>query len=172
MFAAAWYFPKLNAFSTACSPCFLHYFPRVFEQAKLPLLSFFNFLAALQLVQRGQLSKKQRDNGDCLFTLLLSEIKRHRHGMQGKRENGCVHVGLLHTGEGCLFQICFMSVCCLLISLQTNARHHQQPCWATHAQRLSWNPAMAEEISLGCIRWADKRRSPHLAVCFCLKKLH
>lgn len=76
VFAAARYFPKLSAFLTACSPCFLHYFPRRFKQAKLPLLLFFNFLAALQLVQRGQLSKQQRHNGDCLFTLLLSEVTK------------------------------------------------------------------------------------------------
>lgn len=72
-------------FLTACSPCFLHYFPRRFKQAKLPLLLFFCFVAALQLVQRGQLSKQQKDNGDCLFTLLPSEVTKGQTWEGGER---------------------------------------------------------------------------------------
>lgn len=88
VFAAAWYFPKLSAFLTACSPLFSHCFPRRFKRAKLPLLLLplrllFNFLAALQLVRRGHLSKQQRDNKDCLFTLLLSEFTKDMMGERG-----------------------------------------------------------------------------------------
>lgn len=96
VFAAAWYFPKLSAFLTACSPLLLHCFPRRFKQAKLPLLLLFNFLAALQLVWRGQLSKQQRDNRDCLFTLLLSEVTKD--GMGGER----THV---HRQDSCTLEM-------------------------------------------------------------------
>jgi len=123
VFAAAWYFPKLSAFLTACSPCFLHYFPRRFKQAELLLLLFFNLVAALQLVQRGQLSKQQRDSRDCLFALLLSEVAKVQTRDGGQREDIRVQTGFLHTGEGRLFRICFVSACCLCISLHGNTQH-------------------------------------------------
>lgn len=173
MFAAAGYFPKLSAFLTACSPCFLHYCPRRFEQAKLPLLVFFNYIILIILffVQRVKLSTQQRDNGGCLFTRLLSEVTKGQTWDGGERGRTCADRIPARSRRRPLPDL-RMSARRLLIGSQTDdTRHRQQPCWAPHAKRLSWNPAVAEEISLGHIRWAEKRRSPHVAVCPCPKRL-
>lgn len=133
MFAAAWYFPRLSVFLTACSRWVLHCFPRRFKQAKLPLLLLFNVLAALQLVQRVQVFKQQRDNGDCLFTLLLSEVTKD--GMGG--EDTCTQAGFLHSWDERLFQIClcvgvtYWSACRLTLSIaSSHAGLPMQKGWA------------------------------------------
>lgn len=88
-------------FLTAHSPCSLHYlFLERWEQAEVPLLLFSN------LVQRGQLSKGQSDNEDCLYRLLWSEVT-NRQTWDGDREDGRVQTGFLHTWDGHLFQICW-----------------------------------------------------------------
>lgn len=134
VFAAAWWFPKLSAFLTACSPCFLHCFPRRFKQAKLALLLFFKFAAALPHAQRHQLSEQQGTAETVHLHSIYQKLQRDRHGMRGKREDGHVQTGFLHTGERHRFQICSVSVCCLLISLQT--WHRQQLCWPPPAKKV------------------------------------
>lgn len=144
--------------------------PRRFKQATLPLLLFFNFVAALQLVQRVQLSRQQRDNGDCLFTLLLSEVTKGQIWAGGERGQTCAG-RVPARSRGTPLPDLLTSACRLSIILRTDTQHRQQPCWAPQAKQLSRNPAVAEEISLGYVRWAEQRRSPRVAVCFCPKKL-
>lgn len=127
-------------------------------------------MAALQLVQRGQLSKQQKDNGHCLFTLLPSEVTKGQTWEGGERGRTWADRIPAHWRRRPLPDL-LMSACRLLISSQTDTQHRQQPCGAPHGKRLSCNPALAEEISLGHTRWAEKRRNPHVAVCFCLMKL-
>lgn len=109
---------------TACSPCSLRYlFLERFEQTKkVPLLLFSH------LVQRGQLSKGQRDNGDCLFRMLWSEVT-NRQTWDGGREDGHVQTGFLHTWDGCLYQmrwslgVTYWSAHRLTLSITSNQRN-------------------------------------------------
>lgn len=82
MFTAAWYFLKLSAFFDSLQPLFLALFiPREVWEDKGTILLFSN------LVQRGQLSKGQRDSGDYL-DCFDQKLQTDRHGM-GQRGWTC-----------------------------------------------------------------------------------
>lgn len=138
---------------TACSPCSLRYlFLERFEQTKkVPLLLFSH------LVQRGQLSKGQRDNGDCLFRMLWSEVT-NRQTWDGGREDGHVQTGFLHTWDGCLYQmrwslgVTYWSAHRLTLSITSNQRSCMDSSWrkvelqsSCGWRNLSWH-----------VRWAEK----------------
>lgn len=169
MFAAAWYFPKLSAFWQPAAPVSCTICQGGSSRQSYYFLTFW----LLCSFYKDASYPKSRGTTDTVYShSFYRKLQRDKHGMGGKREDRRVQAGFLHAGEGRLFQTCFMSVCRLLISSQTNTQHRQRPCWAPHAKRWSWNPAAAEEISLGNIRWAEKGRSPYVAVCCCLKKPH
>lgn len=174
VFAAVWYFPRLSVYffwqkPAAPDPCTIT--PVSSSRQSYHCYYFLTSRLLCSLYKRGQLSKQQRDNRDCSFTFLLSEATKGQT-RDGGRERMDVCRQILHTRDGHFFQICFLSACVPLTRLQTDTQHPQRLRWAPRAKRWSWNPAAAEENPLGPVRWAQKTRSPHIAVCSCLKKLH
>lgn len=168
MFTAPWYFPKLSAFFDSLQPLFLALFIPREVWAEVPLLLF------SYLVQRGQLSKGQRDSGECLFRLLWSE-GTNRETWDGAREDGHVQTGFLHTWDGCLFQICwslgvtYWSAHRLTLSITSN--HSERGCMGTSCRKV--------ELESSCgwrnLSWPylmSREYGPHVAACVCLKKLH
>lgn len=120
MFTAAWYFLKLSAFFDSLQPLFLALFiPREVGEDKGTILLFSN------LVQRGQLSKGQRDSGDYL-DCFDQKLQTDRHGM-GQRGWTCADRIPAHLRWTPLPDM-LKSGCHLLISSQTDTQHHQQPC--------------------------------------------
>lgn len=134
------------------------------------MLLFFNIVTALELVQKR--SAVQTAEGQQRLFIHIPFIRSYK-GMDtgwGEREDRRADRNPAHQRWPLLPDL--LSACGLLTSLQNNTRHPQQLRWAPRAKRWSWNPAAAEESPLGRVRWAQKMRSPHIAVCPCLKKLH
>lgn len=80
--------------------------------------------------------------------------QRDRHGIVEERTD--VQTGTLHTGDGCFSQTYFPSACgywpaCRwMYSIRSGS---------AGLRRLSWNRAVAEESSLGHVRWSEKHKT-------------
>lgn len=62
----------------------------------------------------------------------------------------------LHTGDSCFSQTCFPYACSYWWACRWT---HSIPSGCTGLRKLTWNPAVAEESSLGPVRWSEKHKA-------------